>query len=188
MKLIVLRHGETDWNVEKRIQGQRDVSINGKGRGQIRKTCEILAKVNITYIVTSPLRRALESAQTCAHELGIPMIVHPGFAERSFGWLEGLTTDEISEAYGIADVEEMDDPKYGIESFESLTERMNQGLQELTSQFPCQTVLLVTHGSIIKHMGSMWGLDTGIVKNGAYLEMPAERRWEEALLCRKESQ
>lgn len=186
MKLIVLRHGETDWNVEKRIQGQRDVSINRKGREQIRKTCELLAKVNITYIVTSPLRRALESARTCARELGIPMMIHPGFTERSFGCLEGLTTDEISEAYGISDLEEMDDPKYGIESFESLAKRINQGLLELTSQFLCQTVLLVTHGSIIKHMGSMRGLHTGIVKNGAYLEMPVGRRWGEVLLCRKE--
>lgn len=178
MRLIVLRHGETDWNVEKRIQGQKTVSLNLNGRRQIHQACKQLADMKVDYAVTSPLLRAYESAQICVRELGIPLMVHPAFAERSFGELEGKTSHEISRAFGIADVEEIHDARFGIESLRSLGDRVEQGLRELACQFPDQTILLVTHGSIIKYMGEKRGLDLGIVDNGTYLEMQ-----EEAVLC-----
>ncbi len=91
----VLRHGQTDWNVQARLQGSTDIPLNDTGRSQARIAANILAGLGITRIVASPLSRALETAQIVGRRLDLDPEVDPRLIERNFGLFEGLTIDEV---------------------------------------------------------------------------------------------
>lgn len=174
MKLILLRHGETEWNLEKRIQGTQNVPLNESGRKQMEEIGEILFsqyKKPFDRMVVSPLQRTVESAHICNARLKLPIELREEFQERSFGILEGQTLEEIKQGYDIHDVEEVQDARHGIESMDSLRWRLEKGLGYLYKTYPQDQILLVTHGSIIKEIARQYGLKIGIIKNGTYLEL-----------------
>lgn len=179
MRLILMRHGETSWNLERRIQGQKDIPLNETGMLQMRKISEHFAdrQINFARILTSPLLRAKQSADICSKRLKVPVEEVPTFRERSFGEWEGITIEEIVGRYGM-DCEEMVDSRYGVESQQDVLTRVNLGYQELSERFAGHDILLITHGSIIKLFGQQFGLDVGIMRNGTYLEL---HRNEEAV-------
>ena len=99
MNILLLRHGETEWNREGRLQGHRDVPLNANGRLQVSRAAEILAGLypDIERIISSPLSRALESAEIVAGKLKYEkadIILEPILMERSFGVGEGMTAAE----------------------------------------------------------------------------------------------
>jgi broad specificity phosphatase PhoE len=172
MRLFAMRHGETDWNRQRKIQGLQDIGLNDSGREQIRQTCVTLADrtdLRFARIVTSPLMRAVESAAICRDMLQVPVEIMDHFRERSFGRLEGKTLDEIREHYGIDDIEEMQSARYRAEAMAAVRERIRQGLCVLMSNYPNQDILLVTHGSIIKCLAGEYSMETGILPNGAFI-------------------
>ena len=91
----VLRHGQTDWNVQARLQGSTDIPLNDTGRAQARVAADILDGLGITRIVASPLSRALETAQIVGAKLGLTPQTDVRLIERNFGLFEGLTLDEV---------------------------------------------------------------------------------------------
>ncbi len=91
----VLRHGQTDWNAQARLQGSTDIPLNETGRAQARVAAEILDGLGITRIVASPLSRALETAQIVGAKLGLTPQIDARLIERNFGLFEGLTLDEV---------------------------------------------------------------------------------------------
>lgn len=91
----VLRHGQTDWNVQARLQGSTDIPLNETGRRQARVAAELLGGLGITRIVTSPLSRALETARIVGEPLGLEPDTDARLIERNFGLFEGLTIDEV---------------------------------------------------------------------------------------------
>ena len=107
--LFVLRHGQTDWNRQKRLQGRKDIPLNETGRKQAYENGRILrsllARENIVpsdvCIKASPLIRAMQTAQIVCREAGLPGKILPvdGLKEQSFGLLEGMTHDQIREKY-----------------------------------------------------------------------------------------
>ncbi|WP_134704047.1 histidine phosphatase family protein [Ammoniphilus sp. YIM 78166] len=174
MKLILLRHGETDWNLEKRIQGTQNVALNELGKKQIEEIREHFFndyEKTIHRMIASPLRRTVESALICNQRLNLPLEFREEFQERSFGILEGQTVEEIRQSYQIEDVEEVKDARHGIESMDSLSLRLEKGLRNLRETYPQDRILLITHGSIIKEIARHYGKKIGIVKNGTYLEL-----------------
>lgn len=92
---FVLRHGQTDWNVQARLQGSTDIPLNDTGRAQARLAAELLEGLGITRIVASPLSRALETARIVGERLALTPDIDERLIERNFGLFEGLTIDEV---------------------------------------------------------------------------------------------
>ncbi|TCS79908.1 histidine phosphatase family protein [Tepidibacillus fermentans] len=171
-KIILMRHGESEWNLFNRIQGTKQVSLTDKGKKQIEQACfELLANKNlqISKIITSPLDRAKESASICQRILNLPMVELDYFRERSFGELEGKTLQEIRLQYKISDIEELEDDRFGIESVQSLIDRIDRGLKELKVTYPNENLLIITHGSVIKWIFEKYQAEKiGVISNGEY--------------------
>ena len=103
MRLYMIRHGETEWNVKKRFQGQSDIPLNNEGRKIARITAEALADVPFTRVYTSPLKRAYETAIIMIGTRDIPVIEDARIMEISFGVYEGACFSE--EDYGVSGTE-----------------------------------------------------------------------------------
>lgn len=168
--VALVRHGETDWNRERRIQGSTDIPMNDRGRAQSRATAERLAASRWDAVVTSPLSRSVETAAIIARRLslGEPAHVH-ALAERRHGTLEGLTTDERRRVEALAV------PIEGLESRVSVVSRAVPALLGLAARHPGGAVVAVTHGGVIQsvllHLWERASLPSGSVANGSVHEL-----------------
>ena len=148
MKIILLRHGETIWNAERRLQGVRDIPLAEAGVRQMTATGEHLAQTfaDIDLILTSPLQRAVKSAEIVAGKLGYPtenILAEPLFLERSFGVGEGMTYEEALAVYPDSDYPEM-------ELLPDLIHRANDAITKCIWDYSGQNLLVIAHGAIIK--------------------------------------
>src|SRR5213595_2392344 len=96
-RVIAIRHGETAWNVDTRIQGQLDVPLNERGRAQARRLGQAMGREDLHAIYTSDLSRAHETASAVARRAGVAVTPTQGLRERGFGIFEGYTFAEIEE-------------------------------------------------------------------------------------------
>ena len=148
MKIYLLRHGQTPWNKERRLQGIQDIPMTPNGAQQLRQAGRHLADTDVIFdaIVCSPLQRARESARLVAEELGFPtdkIVINPLFLERAFGDGEGLVYEEALAKYP--------DSNYpGMETLDELFARAKKAISHCEEQYKDQTVLAVAHGGIIK--------------------------------------
>lgn len=143
--LYLVRHGETDWNRARRIQGTTDIPLNDTGREQARATGRLLSRRQWDGIVSSPLSRAFETAQIIAEELGLPEPTPlDALVERNYGEAEGLTGDEL----GIRFPDET--PVEGREDRAAVAERALPALVELAEQGPDRSIIVVSHGGVIR--------------------------------------
>lgn len=137
MNIYVLRHGQTDYNIEGKFQGQIDIKMNQNGEQQTDKTAAELSKIHFDVIFCSPLSRTKDTAKKIKNQ---NIKIEERIIERSFGSLEGK--------YGIPDFEENIE-KYNIESIEKLTFRVNNFLDELLEKYKnLENILIVTHEGI----------------------------------------
>ena len=141
----LVRHGETDWNRERRIQGSTDIPLNDLGREQARATGALLADRRWTALVASPLSRAAETARLIGEAVGLgDPELEPRLAERDYGEAEGLTGPEIDAHYPDgADVP-------GREPREAVAERAVAALHDLAARHPGEAVIVVAHGGVIR--------------------------------------
>lgn len=148
MDIYLLRHGETDWNKKRLLQGHTDTLLNEKGRRQVEDTVRKLADLGIRMdaIVASPLKRAGETAVIAARVLDYPqekIVVEDLLIERGFGEGEGMALDEMKARYPDRDCP-------GMESKEELIGRAGLALQKITEDFrDAERVLLAAHGAIL---------------------------------------
>ena len=155
MNIYLLRHGETDWNKEGRIQGHTDIPLNQKGRMQITQTAKGLAGIcsNIELVICSPLSRAHESAEIAADNLHYPIdriVVEPMLIERCFGEAEGMTAKERARRYPNYQYSDTGYRFPGIEEYEDLMKRANSILQKIVDTYnDKQNILVVSHGAIL---------------------------------------
>ena len=145
MKIYLVRHGETDWNKEGRLQGCRDIPMNQHGILQMEQVGVYMSDCGcqIDAIISSPLQRARMSAEIIASRIGYEVdgiAVEPLFVERSFGNAEGLVWTA-----GMC----LDDGIYGEESVEELCRRAATGIERYTA-VETGNILIVAHGAIIK--------------------------------------
>ena len=157
MKIYLIRHGETDWNVVKRLQGRSDIALNHNGIELAKKTGEALKEAPFTRIYTRPLKRAKETALCIKGDREIPVIEEDRLMEISFGVYEGLCSGKDN--YTIPDPEfkyffdkpEAYHPPEGGESIAELCVRTSSFLQEIVDNPSLQeeTILISTHGAAL---------------------------------------
>jgi 2,3-bisphosphoglycerate-dependent phosphoglycerate mutase len=151
--VILVRHGQTDWNRDRRFQGHIDIGLNERGRTEAQQLALRLARAPISAIYSSDLARARDTAQPSAQLLGKVVQQTRRLRERSFGIFEGLTISEIQRAYPNEYQRWAErDPHYAIPGGSSLVEdrlRVLSVLHDLAEDHSGQTILIVTHGGAL---------------------------------------
>ena len=152
-RLIAIRHGETAWNVDTRIQGHLDIPLNDIGRWQAARAAEALAGEPIEAVYASDLSRAFETATAVARVAGVEVVPEPGLRERHFGVFQGRTFAEIeAESPDQAMRWRKRDPDFTAEGGESLNtfrDRVVATVSRLAARHPDALVVLVAHGGVM---------------------------------------
>ena len=171
-RIIAIRHGETAWNVDTRIQGHLDIPLNDTGLWQARQLARALAGEPPSAIYASDLQRAHTTARAIAEATGAPLLPEPALRERSFGELEGRTFAEIeAELPEQARRWRQRDPHFAPEGGETLVqlrERIAATTHRLAAQHTGGLVVLVAHGGVLD---VLYRLATG-------QELQAPRTWQ----------
>ena len=140
--IVLVRHGETDWNLEGRVQGHTDRPLNATGLAQARELAAALAEEPLDAIYASDLSRAFETARILAQPHELDVVAAPGLREKHFGTWEGLTGDEVLERYPRAAGGSWGDAETSAE----LGERVRATLTEIAARHEGRRVLVVSHG------------------------------------------
>ena len=152
-RIIAIRHGETAWNVDTRIQGHLDIPLNDTGLWQARQVAQALAGESIAAVYTSDLQRAHATAKAVADAAGAPLTTDLGLRERSFGHFQGRTFAEIeAELPEDARRWRKRDPDYapeGGESLFTLRERIARTVTQLAERHLGEQVVMVAHGGVL---------------------------------------
>ena len=143
MIFYLVRHGQTDWNNEKRFQGHRDIPMNHTGIQQINELADQIVKGGIVFdkLIVSPLDRARRSAEIIADKTGFKggIVFDNDFIERNCGLLEGeIWNPEL----------DLDDPKYNMETISEMCDRAKKALEKYTFSED-DRIMIVSHGAIL---------------------------------------
>lgn len=153
-RICFIRHGETDWNVAKRIQGQLDIQLNETGRSQALAMAFNAAHYDFYAIYSSDLCRALDTAKRVAERRGLKVNTLPNLRERHFGILQGLTADEAMQQYPEVHasyiVREVNCDFDSGESMLDFAERVKEAVKQLIKQHPNQTIAVVSHAGVLE--------------------------------------
>lgn len=149
MEVYLLRHGQTDWNIAKKLQGRTDVLLNETGIIQAKDAASRLNGVAFDVIYSSPLSRALKTAQIIAERRGTPIITDDRLVEMSFGTLEG--TENYLTTLAIFTSPEKYHPIDGRESFTDVRERAKAFLDDIKTK-PFNRILVVSHGAFCRSL------------------------------------
>ncbi|OCL26147.1 alpha-ribazole phosphatase [Orenia metallireducens] len=153
-KIILVRHGETEWNRQLRFQGSQDISLNDKGIEQAEKLAQRLSYEEIDVVYASDLGRAYQTAKAVAKEHNLEVHKLSELQEINFGQWEGLTYNQIQEEYQAEWVMWEENPALNGapegESLKDVQERSVKGLEEILSGHSGNTILIVSHGGVIK--------------------------------------
>ncbi len=170
-RIIAIRHGETAWNVDTRVQGQLDIPLNATGRWQASRVAQALAAEPISAIYASDLLRAWETARSIADVTGHSLQAHQGLRERGFGALQGKTHAEIETHWPEQSLRwRQRDPLWAPQGGETLVEvrdRINRTASELAARHTGEQIVLVAHGGI---MDALYRIATG-------QDLQAPRTW-----------
>lgn len=154
-RLLLVRHGETDWNADGRLQGQTDRPLSEFGRQQARRLADELAAEDLEAIYSSDLARARETAEIVGARVGLPVMLDRGLREKDWGTWEGLTAVE------------RDRVEFAGESTEAHQERILRALQRISERHPGDgSVLVVTHGGSMRRVQTAtMGMALPVVEN-----------------------
>ncbi|WP_395405662.1 histidine phosphatase family protein [Pseudoduganella sp. UC29_106] len=156
--IILIRHGETEWNAVRRLQGHIDIPLSEVGRRQALALGRALAGEQIDAIISSDLGRARQTAEAVVAHHGLPLQMDPALRERAYGVFEGLLYTEIAERYPIEfaewqarDVDSiMPHGNRLAESFRQFYERCTGAIAGWAAQWPGKTIALVAHGGVLE--------------------------------------
>jgi probable phosphoglycerate mutase len=153
--LLLVRHGETDWNAAGRLQGHTDRPLSDFGRRQARQLAEELADEELEAIYASDLARARETAEIVGERLGLPVVLDPDLREKDWGTWEGLTAVD------------RDRVEFVGESTEAHQERILRTLRRISQRHPAGgSVLVVTHGGSMRRVQTAaLGMALPVVEN-----------------------
>jgi len=153
--ILLARHGETDWNLNRRVQGHSDTPLNDTGRAQAQALGEELAGERIDAVYSSDLVRAHETARAVAEPRGLGVTAIRDLRERHFGTWEGMTDDEI-----FARFDPTPETSWGDgETREEMAERVLDALRRIAATHPGSRVLVVSHGGPLRAVLSHCGVD-----------------------------
>jgi probable phosphoglycerate mutase len=156
--ILLIRHGETAWNAERRLQGHLDIPLNPEGQRQAGLLAAALAGEPLDVLVSSDLMRARQTAQAIAGLRGMPLQIDPGLRERCYGGFEGLLYSEIEQrfprefaAWQARDVDAVLPPGANCgESFRAFFARATGAILALAAAHPGKTIALVAHGGVLE--------------------------------------
>ena len=152
-RILAIRHGETAWNVEGRMQGHLDIPLNDTGRWQAHRLALAMSEENISAIYSSDLLRAYQTAQAVTAGTGQKIEIEVALRERCFGEFEGLTFQEIDARWPAqAERWRLRDPDFvplGGESLRVFYARCVDAITRLAAAHPGQTIALVAHGGVM---------------------------------------
>ncbi|NLL37836.1 MAG: histidine phosphatase family protein [Fretibacterium sp.] len=150
-KVILARHGRTEWNDAGLFQGRTDIPLNEKGKDQAKRLARRLASWPVQAVYASPLTRALDTARAVAAPHALEPVVLKGLEEINFGIWEGLSVPYLAEQGALSDWEK--DPLFNApedgESWEALSERVGQALETIQKD-GFEHVVVVSHGGIMR--------------------------------------
>jgi broad specificity phosphatase PhoE len=153
-RLLLVRHGETEWNVARRFQGQLDSPLTERGRWQVGRLVERLRPLPLAAVYASDLERTLATARPLAESHGLPTRPARAFREGAFGEYEGFTFAELVDRHGDAVRRWAADPidlaPPGGETLRQLQDRVAALVRELVERHAGETVLLVGHGGSVR--------------------------------------
>jgi probable phosphoglycerate mutase len=171
-RILAIRHGETAWNRDTRIQGHTDIELNDHGRWQAAQLAEALRDEPIAAVYASDLLRAHETAQAVARTRGHAVTTHPGLRERCFGRFEGHTWTELEQRFpeeSLAWRKRVPDfAPPGGESLLQLEARVVPAVEELAARHPGEQILVVAHGGVLDIL----------YRAATRLDLQAPRSWE----------
>lgn len=165
LQLIVIRHGATEDTEKKIVSGHSPTNLSEAGKKEVRSLAQELKDTKSNAVITSPIKRALESAQIISHELGLEVIRNSKFSERNFGELTGLSWEQFSEKYPQLAKHPKNTPNRqnylpSGESIAQVESRVRIGLFNLTRDFAGQKVCLVTHSGVIRVIKRLLEIDS----------------------------
>ncbi|TVO59694.1 histidine phosphatase family protein [Denitromonas halophila] len=154
LSICLVRHGETTWNAEHRLQGHTDIPLNDTGRAQAAATARLLAAHRFDAAYTSDLSRAADTARAIGERIGLNATPMAALRERHYGVFQGLTYDEAQvrhpEAYAHFKARTPDHPlPGGGESLTTFAERIATALDDLVQRHTGQQILVVAHGGVL---------------------------------------
>ena len=171
-RILAIRHGETDWNVDARIQGQLNIGLNEQGLWQAQRMAQALAHETLSAVYASDLSRAWDTALPLAQAHGLSASAEPGLRERLFGVFQGLTTDEIVARWPEDSARwrqrEPDFAPEGAESLLQFSDRCVRTFHALAARHAGGTIALVCHGGVLD---SIYRAATGV-------DLQAPRTWK----------
>ena len=156
--LILIRHGETAWNAERRLQGHIDIALNSEGQRQAAALAAALAGEHVDAIVASDLQRALQTALAVASTRGLPVHQDPALRERCYGGFEGLLYAEIEQRFPVEfarwqarDVDAvMPSGVRNAETFRQFYARSVDAILGWAAAHPGQSIAVVAHGGVLE--------------------------------------
>lgn len=152
-RFCLIRHGETAWNAEGRLQGQVDVSLSPAGEVQAQAAARGLAEERFAAIYASDLARAQQTAAALAQTLGLPVIAHEGLRERHYGAFQSLTYSEARSLYPAQyarfEARDADFDFMGGESLRDFAARVLACVSGIAARHANENVLIVTHGGVL---------------------------------------
>ncbi len=162
-RILLVRHGTTDWNEVRRVQGQADIEMNAQGRAQAEEVAERLSGLDIEAVYSSDLRRAVETARAIAARHQVEVRLEPAFREIDQGEWTGLLIDEIQrrwpDGWGPA---RHHSARPGGEAPDQVRARALDGLKRIVQAHPAGSVVVVTHGGTIRGISAeALGYDAG---------------------------
>lgn len=154
MKIYITRHGQTEWNVEGRMQGAKNSNLTEQGKKEALNLGNSLKDTKIDYIYTSPLTRAYETALLIKRDKDIAVEIYENLKEMNFGIWEGMHSDDVVRDYEDEHYKLWNEPHLytpiGGETFEELIKRVKIALNDIINQNKGENILLVTHTVVIK--------------------------------------
>ncbi len=147
MKIYVVRHGQTDYNINGLFQGRKDIPLNSVGIKQAEETAQKFKNIPVDIILVSPLTRAKETAKYISNVTGIKPVIEQDLIERNFGDMEGKPNREDCNIKMLLDYEK----NYNIcnvEPIQSLFKRVSDCLDKIIDKYMGKNVVLVTHGGV----------------------------------------
>jgi 2,3-bisphosphoglycerate-dependent phosphoglycerate mutase len=187
--IYLVRHGETDWNVQHKVQGSQDIPLNKNGKKQAREAAKRLKKIKFDHAYSSDLIRARKTTEIIALEHKLAVKTNQALRERTFGEFEGQSQEyfrkelkELLEKVNKLSYEEKANYQFprGIESINSSISRFITLLREIAVAHPGKIILVGTHGGMIRHFlvhlgfGTEKELSYGAVSNTAHVVLQTD--------------
>lgn len=171
-RVLLVRHGETDWNLDARIQGHTDIPLNPTGRWQAERVAQAVDGDDLQAIYSSDLLRAAQTAQAIARVAGLPVKFDRGLRERAFGAFEGRRFVDIEkshpeEALRWKQRDPVFEPPGGGESLRQFVARVVDTADHLCRRHPGQHIALVAHGGVLD----------GLYRAATRIDLQAPRSW-----------